>query len=389
MGATAPPSRIWLTRSPVAGSVRKIVPRSASVSQVAVLRMMRSVSVVSSVAASDLFASRITISLTILARVTETSARTRSSDLALERDDRVGERGRIGEPRLRVLGDRRGPRIASELRRKVGTQARDLRGRLPDDAADQPRGVVVVERDPSREHLVEEDAHCVDVGGHARRRRPAGARAPGTGACPERCLGLGNEAAALDGDSEVHEARLSVFADHHVLRLQIPVEHADAVRRGEAVADPLCDREAPAEGKDLFLQLDLLEGLAREVLHRDELLAFDLDEVVDATDVLVGDPPGQDDLAAQRLPPLRREAVGTDPLQSDLAVELQVPRPVDDPHPAETEDLFDPVAAAENGSGAVGDFVDGGSRRRGASLARGTLAFPHLVSRRLDGAERE
>src|SRR6185295_3928375 len=124
----------------------------------------------------------------------------------------------------------------------------------------------------------------------------------------------------------------------------------------------LRDRQAPAERKDPFLLLDLLEGLAREVLHRNELLAFDLDEVVDAADVLVGDPPGQDDLAAESLPPLRREAVRPDPLQSDLAVELQVPRPVHDAHPAETEDLFDPIAAAENGSGAVGDFADGGPR---------------------------
>ena len=79
IGEIAPPSRIWLTSSPVSGSFRKIVPRSAPVSLVAVERMMRSVSVVSRVAASDLFASRITISLTILARVTETSASTRSS----------------------------------------------------------------------------------------------------------------------------------------------------------------------------------------------------------------------------------------------------------------------------------------------------------------------
>ena len=78
IGLTEPPSRIWLTSSSEPGSRRKIVPRSASVSEIAVFRMMRSVSVGSNVSASDLFASRITISLTMRARVTETSASTRS-----------------------------------------------------------------------------------------------------------------------------------------------------------------------------------------------------------------------------------------------------------------------------------------------------------------------
>ena len=154
------------------------------------------------------------------------------------------------------------------------------------------------------------------------------------------------------------------------------MEHADAVRRGQPVADALRDRQAPAQGKDPFLLLDLLEGLAREALHRNELLAFDLDQVVDAADVLVGHPAGQDDLAAQRLPPFGGEAVRADSLQRDFAVELHVPRAVDDAHAPEAEHLLDAVAAAENRSGAVGDLVFDGSGRRAASLSRGTLAFP-------------
>ena len=60
--------------------------------------MMRSVSVGSNVAASDLFASRITISLTMRARVTDTSASTRSrtcpskAEIASDREGASGNR---------------------------------------------------------------------------------------------------------------------------------------------------------------------------------------------------------------------------------------------------------------------------------------------------------
>jgi hypothetical protein len=101
IGLTEPPSRIWLTSSPVFGSVRKMVPRSASVSLVAVLRMIRRISVGSKVVARALLASRMTISLTILARVTETSARTRSrtcpanAEIASESERASGKRSRV------------------------------------------------------------------------------------------------------------------------------------------------------------------------------------------------------------------------------------------------------------------------------------------------------
>jgi hypothetical protein len=156
------------------------------------------------------------------------------------------------------------------------------------------------------------------------------------------------------------------------------VENADPVSRREAVADPLRDRETAAERQDPLLLLDFLQSLPREVLHRHELFALDLDEVVNAADVLVGDPAGQDDFPAQRLPPFRREPVGADPLQGDFGVELQIPGAVNDPHAAEPQHLVDAVAAAEDRPGSVGDFAfDGsGSGSRAAPLARRTFAFP-------------
>ena len=157
------------------------------------------------------------------------------------------------------------------------------------------------------------------------------------------------------------------------------MEDADPVGRREPVADPLGDREAPAERKYLLFLLDVLERPPREVFHRHELLARDLDEVVHAADVLVRDPSREDDLASQRLAPLRRKPIGPNALQRNLGVELQVVRPVDDAHAAEAEDLIDAVAAAENGSRPVGNFTRCGRRGRRHPLARGTLAFPGHV----------
>ncbi len=107
-----------------------MVPRSASVSEVAVLRMMRSVSVGSKVAASDLLASRMTISLTILARVTETSASTRSrtwpskAEIASERAVASAKRdsGSFAMARSRMSRSSGG---------RSGRSALDLRAALP------------------------------------------------------------------------------------------------------------------------------------------------------------------------------------------------------------------------------------------------------------------
>ena len=224
------------------------MPRSASVSEVAVLRMMRSVSVGSKRGGEGL------VRLEDHHQLDHLGARDRDlrehavEDLALESDDRVGERGGVGEARLRVLGDGAIEDVARAPAAGPAAGSRPGR-RLRDDAADQPRRVVVVERHAPREHLVEEDAHRVDVGRTlgARPASSSGARncgVPGT-VSP---FSPGDER-RLDRDAEVHEARLSVLADDDVLGLQVAVQHADPVGRREAAADPLGDREAAARAE--------------------------------------------------------------------------------------------------------------------------------------------
>jgi len=126
------------------------------------------------------------------------------------------------------------------------------------------------------------------------------------------------------------------------------VEHADAMRGREPATDALGDGQAPPERKHALALLEVLERLAGDVLHRDELFAADLGQVVDAADVRVGDAAREDDLAAEGLPALGRDAVGADALERDLLVELEVARPIDDAHPAESEDGVDAIAVAQD-----------------------------------------
>src|SRR5262252_6841913 len=95
-----------------------------------------------------------------------------------------------------------------------------------------------------------------------------------------------------------------------------------------AAADFFRDGQTPSQRQDLLLVLDLLERPPGQILHGDELLAVQFDEVVDPADVLVGDLAGEDDLAPQGLPPLRGDAVGPNALQRDVLIQLEVPRPV-------------------------------------------------------------
>ena len=117
-------------------------------------------------------------------------------------------------------------------------------------------------------------------------------------------LALRNEPARLDGNPEVHQARLAVVSDHDVLRFQVAMEDADPMCGREPVADSLGDREAPAERENPLLLLDVLQRSAGQVLHRHELFSPDLDEVVNPADVFVRNAAREDDLAPQRLAPL-------------------------------------------------------------------------------------
>src|SRR6185436_13362269 len=177
------------------------------------------------------------------------------------------------------------------------------------------------------------------------------------------------------GDPEVHETRLAVFADDHVLGLEVPVQHADPVRGGETAADALGDREPASEREHALAFLHVLERRAGDVFHRDELFARDLREVVDAADVRVCDAPRQDDLAAERLAPLGRHAIGADALERDLLIELQVAGAVDDAHPAEAQNRVDAIAVPEDRADGNRNLAGALIRPLGRSVSRRQFAL--------------
>ena len=153
-------------------------------------------------------------------------------------------------------------------------------------AARQARGRPGDRETPAcREHLVQHQAERVDVGPC---RRPPARRtvpAPCTPACRR---GRGDRAARRQtGEAEVGDARAAAPVDHHVGRLQIAVQHAASC----AAASPAHScrasssrlvRRQPADAPQQRREI-----LAVHVLHREEVLAVGLADVVDAADVRV------------------------------------------------------------------------------------------------------
>ena len=77
--------------------------------------------------------------------------------------------------------------------------------------------------------------------------------------------------------------------DHHVGRLQVAVEDAAVVRGGQAGAELPRDSSALSAGRRPIRREQRRQVLAVDVLHRQELLAVGLADVVDAADVRVRD----------------------------------------------------------------------------------------------------
>ena len=73
--------------------------------------------------------------------------------------------------------------------------------------------------------------------------------------------------------------------EHDVRRLQIAVEHAALVRRGQPCADLPRELERPFRREATDAAEQRAELLAVDELHREERVALDFVDVVDAADV--------------------------------------------------------------------------------------------------------
>ena len=166
---------------------------------------------------------------------------------------------------------------------------------------------------------------------------------------------------------------------HDVLRLQVAVNDADGVRRFEGLADLLDDADSIVGWQLLSLMDEGAKVVAFDELHRDELHAVGITEVVDADDIAVRDLRGEDQLLLEALDygGVAGE-FAADGLEGDDAVQFEVTGLVDGSHATLAEKGEDFIALAEDVSGlkdglAAEDRVADGAagREGGRSLAGG------------------
>ena len=237
---------------------------------------------------------------------------------------------------------------------------------------------LTLEGHPPRRHLEQDDAEGVDVGplidvrpfdllgSHILGR-------PDEGATVGEALGLGGA-----GDAEIHDPGASLAIDHDVGRLEVPMDNSQPVGFRKAVADLSGDRQGPGRGKRTHHLDDALEIVARDELHGDVIDPLAVPQVEDATDVLMGDPPGQLELIAEALDHLLVGAErGPEDLEGDGLADLSVQGLVDPAHAAAAELIEDPVPPGELGprddlpANDMGRHGRGTRRRQGRRHRRG------------------
>jgi hypothetical protein len=231
-----------------------------------------------------------------------------------------------GEPRRRLLlqtaQDQR-----FKLHRQLGHNLAQVGrvGKLDRANGLELRRVGPVEGMASADQLIENQAEGEYIGLHAgpaghellRRHVRDGAAARGVGGlgwrrrAPARAgrIEVGLVQIQLARQPEVEDLDQAAVGQHHIGRLQVAMEDAQLVRRGEPVGDLDARRKRQLQARRP-LGNHLVQRLARNVLHHDVSFVFAarfrrcLAHIVDGADVGVVDGRGQPRLAQLRRPHL-------------------------------------------------------------------------------------
>jgi hypothetical protein len=180
------------------------------------------------------------------------------------------------------------------------------------------------------------------------------------------------------GQTEVGDADLPIAVDHHVRRLQIAMQHAAFVRRGQARAHLARDFDRFVLRKPSDAAQQRRQILAIHVLHRQKRPAVRVADVVGAAHVAMGDRAGDAHFVVEL-----REARGIlnemlrKQLERDRLTELQVVGAIDLAHAAAAERCDDAKAAGEDRSRCEATPV--GAGRRIAAVARPRIARQHFA----------
>jgi hypothetical protein len=218
------------------------------------------------------------------------------------------------------------------------------------------------------DQLVGQQAERVDVaaGGHLAPLQLLGRHVGGRAGTHVVARELRRES----GQAEVGETDLPLAVEHDVRGLEVAVEDALLVCRGEPRrhlprdVQGLVLRETPDPAEERRQVLPVHE------LHRQEVLPLGLADVPHAADGRVRDLARHADLAVKALQALgvALERAGQE-LEGDRLLELQVVRAVDLAHPAAAEETDDAVALAEHRAGREPLPRPGAGRARRAGRA--------------------
>ena len=152
---------------------------------------------------------------------------------------------------------------------------------------------------------------------------------------------------------------LPAAVDHDVRRLEIAMHDAPLVRGGEAGADLARDLERAVLRKAADAPEQRREILAVDVLHRQERVALDFVDVVDAADVRMRHLPRHPHFGVELREPrgIAIDRLGQE-FQRDRLAELQVVGAIDLTHAALCRAADDAVAPAEEGAGREAAVID-------------------------------
>jgi hypothetical protein len=146
---------------------------------------------------------------------------------------------------------------------------------------------------------------------------------------------------------EVEHLDLALRVDQHVARLEITMHDASTMRRPDSLGQLTKDAERFPYGDSPTASERTRQGLALDVLHRDESAAVGLPDVVQTNDVGMADTPRDADLVTETIPADGRAlGRGVEELERDDLSDLVIQGAID---PAEaslaqrSEDLV-PVA---------------------------------------------
>jgi len=261
--------------------------------------------------------------------------------------ERRGERRRAAGPAPRIALQaaldralRRGVDVALEVgggdRRGLASQARDLFQRL------------ALEGSLPREQLVQDEPEAVEVALDRGGLAAGEALGRHVGRCPDEELGITRLGLEL-GEPEVRDARVAAPVNHDVGRLEVAVEHAALVDRGQAGGDRARDLVGLVGRETADPPQQRREVLAVDELHRQEMEPVHLLDVVHPAHVGVRHLAREAHLLEQRLEARRVIAqLRGQELERDRLAELEVDRAVDLAHAAAPDPLDDAVAPGQH-----------------------------------------